>query len=87
MDHKDRIIDTLLYSHMYTLMQLHNVRNGFDVKHFCIDKLYNENALNDIMEYRDTYNEVTVSNLLDSSVRRKLVMIIKNYRDELNNQG
>lgn len=82
--HSKKVIDTLLFSHLYTLIKVHNIRSSRELKYFGFDKLYNPNALGDIMEYRTAFNDVSLESLNDEEkIRQELQKFIKNLRDEL----
>lgn len=88
--HFSRIIENLLYSHLYTLMQLHKIETAYEMKHLGFKKLYNTDALNDIMTFRDVVNipgmdfkEATTHFKKSEDVRKELQIIIKTIRDDL----
>jgi len=84
MDYHSSIIDTLILSHLYTLIQYHDIRTGAELKLLGFDKLINMNAINDIMDYHDTYSEITLEAFNDSDeLREELLTAVKTFRNEL----
>ena len=80
----NEIIETLLYSHLYTLIKLYDIRSGDELRHLGLEKLVNYNALEDIMSYHAMYTEISKEGFNHTDdMRRKLMQTIKEMRDEL----
>ena len=60
MTYPSDIIETLILSHLYTLIKYHDIRTGDELKLLGFDKVVNLNALNDIMDYHDMYSDISL---------------------------
>ena len=78
------IVETLLYSHLYTLIKLWDVRTFQELKHVIDTKLINTNALNDIMDYHAMNSDVSmVSFKHNDDMRRALEVTIKTLKHDI----
>ena len=79
------VIDTLLLSHLYTLIKVHEIHTAKELYNFGFDKLINTNALEDIMSYLDM-NMIDPDKELSMDDYIEMTNHSKEMRDELQKQ-
>lgn len=87
------VIDTLLLSHLYTLIRYKKIHTGKELYNFGFEKLINTNALTDIMDYMemcaiDKDKELTLGEYKDinnhiNKMKDELLKAIERIRNKI----